>query len=206
MDKNLYIISGCNGVGKTTASFSILPSLLNCKEFVNADEIAKGISPFNPESAAIEAGRIMIDRISELIKKGNTFAFETTLATKSFKEKIIKAKSLNYNVILVYFWLENVNLAIERVKLRVSEGGHNIPEDVIVRRYYRGINNLFDIYLDIVDEYILVDNTENKIEVIVERRQNKDLTIFNHNKFDKIKEQYGKGNWNKFKLNFSWRT
>lgn len=194
MDKNLYIISGCNGVGKTTASFSILPSLLNCKEFVNADEIAKGISPFNPESAAIEAGRIMIDRISELIKKGNTFAFETTLATKSFKEKIIKAKSLNYNVILVYFWLENVNLAIERVKLRVSEGGHNIPEDVIVRRYYRGINNLFDIYLDIVDEYILVDNTENKIEVIVERRQNKDLTIFNHNKFDKIKEQYGKGN------------
>lgn len=194
MDKNLYIISGCNGVGKTTASFSILPSLLNCKEFVNADEIAKGISPFNPESAAIEAGRIMIDRISELIKKGNTFAFETTLATKSFKEKIIKAKSLNYNVILVYFWLENVNLAIERVKLRVSEGGHNIPEDVIVRRYYRGINNLFGIYLDIVDEYFLVDNTHNKIELIVERYKNENIKIYNQIKFDKIKEQYGEGN------------
>lgn len=89
MDKNLYIISGCNGAGKTTASFTILPEILNCKEFVNADEIAKGLSPFQPENVGFEAGRIMLNRINELLEKEITFAFETTLATKSYKSKII---------------------------------------------------------------------------------------------------------------------
>ena len=87
-DKNLYIIAGCNGAGKTTASFSILPKILDCKEFVNADEIAKGISPFQPEKVAFEAGRIMLSRIDELFKNQESFAFETTLATKSYKQKI----------------------------------------------------------------------------------------------------------------------
>lgn len=191
MDKNLYIISGCNGAGKTTASFSILPELLKCKEFVNADEIAKGISPFNPESVSIEAGRIMLERINDLIKKGDTFAFETTLASKSFKDKVIKAKSLNYNVILLYFWLKDTSLAKERVKLRVKNGGHNIPEEVIERRYYRGINNLFNIYLKLVDELMIIDNSENEIELIAERYYNENLVVYNQTKFDLIKEYYG---------------
>lgn len=191
MNKNLYIISGCNGAGKTTASFSILPELLKCKEFVNADEIAKGISPFNPESVSIEAGRIMLERINDLICKGETFAFETTLASKTFKDKVIKAKSLNYNVILLYFWLKDTSLAKERVKLRVKNGGHNIPEDVIERRYYRGIKNLFNIYFDIVDELMIVDNTEYEIELIAERYYNENIIIYNQTKVDLIKEYNG---------------
>ncbi|WP_233509521.1 zeta toxin family protein [Pedobacter chinensis] len=135
---NLYIISGCNGAGKTTASFTVLPEMLNCREFVNADEIARGISPFKPESVAIQAGKIMLNRIDELLIQKVDFAIETTLTTKSYLNTIAKARLLGYQVTLLFFWLSDVELAIERVKTRVSEGGHHIPEDVIRRRYVRG--------------------------------------------------------------------
>lgn len=135
MEKNLYIISGCNGAGKTTASFTILPEILDCKEFVNADEIAKGLSPFQPEKVSFEAGRIMLHRIKELMEEGENFAFETTLSTRSYKNKIIEAKQKGYAVTLLFFWLQTVDLAKERVKIRVAEGGHNIETEVIERRY-----------------------------------------------------------------------
>jgi predicted ABC-type ATPase len=151
-EKNLYIIAGSNGAGKTTASFTVLPEILECKEFVNADEIAKGLSPFQPEKVAFEAGRIMLNRIDELIKKEENFAFETTLSTKTYKQKIQFAKQNGYNTTLLFFWLQNTELAKERVKIRVNEGGHNIPKDVIERRYINGIKNLFDIYLELVDQ------------------------------------------------------
>ena len=125
-EKNVYIIAGCNGAGKTTASFTILPEIIHCKEFVNADEIARGLSPFQSEKVAIEAGRIMLNRIDELFSSNESFAFETTLSTKSYKNKIIEAKRNNYTATLLFFWLKNVELAKERVKIRVSEGGHNI--------------------------------------------------------------------------------
>lgn len=150
-DKKLYIIAGCNGAGKTTASFTILPEILDCKEFVNADEIAKGLSPFQPENVSFEAGRIMLNRINELFTENKNFAFETTLATKSYKSKIIDAKAKGYRVTLLFFWLQTIELAKERVKTRVLEGGHNIKSDVIERRYLKGIKNLFDIYMPIVD-------------------------------------------------------
>ena len=155
---NIYIIAGCNGAGKTTASFTILPEILDCKEFVNADEIAKGLSPFQPEKVSFESGRIMLRRINELLESNENFAFETTLATKSYKSKIVEAKSKNYNVTLLFFWLQNVDLAIERVKTRVLEGGHNIELEVIKRRYKNGIKNLFDIYFLIVDEEMIFEN------------------------------------------------
>ncbi len=126
MNKNLYIIAGCNGAGKTTASFTILPEILACKEFVNADEIAKGLSPFQPEKVQIESGRIMLSRINELLDTDENFAFETTLASKSYRTKIQKAQQKGFNVILLYFWLQNIDLAIERVRTRVLEGGHNV--------------------------------------------------------------------------------
>ena len=144
-EQNLYIIAGCNGAGKTTASFTILPEILDCKEFVNADEIAKGLSPFQPEKVAFESGRIMLNRIDELFLQNENFAFETTLATKTYKQKLLKATNQGYNTTLLFFWLKNPELAIERVKIRVSEGGHHIPEDVIIRRYHNGIINLFKI-------------------------------------------------------------
>ena len=190
MKKNLYIIAGCNGAGKTTASFTILPEILNCKEFVNADEIAKGLSPFQPEKVSFEAGRIMIKRINELLESNENFAFETTLATKSYKSKVISAQNKNYNVTLLFFWLQNVDLAIERVKTRVIEGGHNIEIEVIKRRYKNGIKNLFEIYLLLVNEVMIFDNSGGKPELIAEKTSDSEINILNELKFNKLKKQY----------------
>lgn len=157
---NLYIIAGCNGAGKTTASFTMLPEILNCKEFVNADEIAKGLSPFQPDKVTFEAGRIMLHRIRELLAGGNDFAFETTLSTRSYVSLIKEAKKLDYKVTLVFFWLDSPLTAKERVKHRVLLGGHDIPEDVIERRYKRGIENLKKLYISQVDYWLVFDNTK----------------------------------------------
>lgn len=183
-DKNLYIIAGCNGAGKTTASFTILPQILDCKEFVNADEIAKGLSPFQPEKVSFEAGRIMLNRIDELISAKENFAFETTLSTRSYKNTIKEAREKGYRITLLFFWLQNVDLAIERVKTRVSEGGHNIQPDVIKRRYKRGIENLFNIYLPIVDGALIFDNSEGQHEHIAEKQFEGLLKVVNQEKFN----------------------
>lgn len=186
-EKNLYIIAGCNGAGKTTASFTILPEILDCKEFVNADEIAKGLSPFQPEKAAFEAGRIMLHRINELLQQNENFAFETTLSTRSYKNKVFEAKNKNYNVTLLFFWLKNSELAKERVKTRVQEGGHNIPSDVIERRYIKGIKNLFEIYIPITDQVLIFDNSEGKHKLIAEKSNSDDLNILDEQKFNELK-------------------
>lgn len=189
----LYIIAGCNGAGKTTASFTILPEVLGCKEFINADEIAKGLSPFQPESVAVQAGRIMLARMDELLQKGETFAFETTLATKSYKQKIEWAQANGYEVTLLFFWLDSPNIAKERVAQRVAEGGHNIPLETIERRYYNGIANLFTIYIDIVDICYIFDNSEGRKELIAQKERHKDIVIYNNDKFNLIKNNDEKG-------------
>ncbi|QBO57430.1 zeta toxin family protein [Chryseobacterium salivictor] len=191
-EKNLYIIAGCNGAGKTTASFTILPEILDCKEFVNADEIAKGLSPFQPEKVAFEAGRIMLKRIDELFNNEENFAFETTLATRTYKQKILKAKQQGYNTILLFFWLKNPDLAKERVKLRVKEGGHNIPPEVIERRYLNGIKNLFDIYLSIVDQVLIFDNSEGSHHLIAEKYGDENVFIVHQEKFNTLKKYHDK--------------
>ncbi len=188
--KSLYVIAGCNGAGKTTASFTILPEILDCREFVNADEIARGLSPFQPEKVAIEAGRIMLHRIDELMREGNNFAFETTLSTISHKERIKSAKTYGYNVTLLFFWLRNMELAKERVKTRVLEGGHNVEESIIERRYIRGIVNLFEIFIPLSDEVMIFDNSEGLPVLIAEKSQNEPLTIMDLHLFSKLKEQY----------------
>lgn len=184
--KNLYIIAGCNGAGKTTASFNILPDALNCSEFVNADEIARGISPFNPDNVALESGRLMLQRIHELMDKGIDFAFETTLSTRSYVNKVKTAQSLGYHVTLLFYWLESPKLAIKRVELRVKEGGHNIPLEVINRRYLKGINNLFNLYLPIVDYSMVFDNSTTTPELILETEQGKE-TIHDLNRYNNLK-------------------
>ncbi len=189
-DKKLYIIAGCNGAGKTTASFTILPEILDCKEFVNADEIAKGLSPFQPEKVSFEAGRIMLNRINELLSENENFAFETTLSTKSYKSKINQAKQNGYRVILLFFWLQNIELAKERVRIRVSEGGHNIEPEVIERRYIRGIQNLFTIYLPIVDGAFIFDNSEAQHELIADKQIDNSINIVNLDKFNLLKNYY----------------
>ena len=194
MSKQLYIIAGCNGAGKTTASFTILPEVLNCKEFINADEIAKGLSPFQPESVAMQAGRIMLARMDELLQKGETFAFETTLATKSYKQKIEWAQANGYEVTLLFFWLRNVTMAKERVAQRVAEGGHSIPSQTIERRYHNGIGNLFAIYMDMVDICYIFDNSEGRKELIAQKERHKDIVIYNNDKFNLIKNNDERGN------------
>lgn len=171
-DKNLYIIAGCNGAGKTTASFTILPEVLDCREFVNADEIARGLSPFQPEKVAFEAGRIMLHRVEELLRRGETFALETTLATKIYQQKIRAAQQQGYSVTLLYFWLSSPELAQERVKTRVREGGHSIPPDVIERRYWQGINRLFDSYLPLVDRALIFNNSSGTPILLAEKSAN----------------------------------
>jgi len=166
--RQLYIISGCNGAGKTTASYTVLPEILLCKEFVNADEIAKGLSPFNPESMAIEAGRLMLKRIDELLATRTSFSIETTLATRSYTRLITRAQSAGYKVSLIYFWLNSPELAVNRVLQRVNEGGHNVPIDTIYRRYQAGINNLFRIYAPRVDYWLLADNSVSPRVIVAE--------------------------------------
>lgn len=190
MERNLYVIAGCNGAGKTTASYTILPEILDCREFVNADEIAKGLSPFQPEKVAIESGRIMLQRIKELLEDGKDFAFETTLATRSYSNTVKKAKELKYNVVLLFFWLQKVDLAIERVKSRVVEGGHDIPDEIIRRRYVRGVKNLFDIYLPLVDVVYIFDNSEGRHELIAEKIDGNKLTLHNKIKFSLLKSYH----------------
>ena len=160
MSNNLYIISGCNGAGKTTASYTILPEILDCREFVNADEIARGLSPFNPEGMAIEAGRLMLKRIEELLCRNETFSIETTLATRSYLNLVQRAQAKGYTVILLFFWLNSPELALQRVAERVSKGGHNIPEPIVRRRYVAGINNLFQLFMNEVDYWTIYDNSE----------------------------------------------
>ncbi len=184
---NIYIIAGCNGAGKTTASFTVLPEMLGCKEFVNADEIAKGLSPFQPETVSFHAGRIMLERIIELIDLDVDFAFETTLTTISYKNTIELARKKGYKITLLFFWLNDVKLAIERVATRVSEGGHNIPEDVIIRRYFKGLTNLTNIFIQICDYWIVIDNSNNPYKFIAEGAINIPGNIYENDIWNEIK-------------------
>lgn len=178
----LYIIAGCNGAGKTTASMSILQEVLDCREFVNADEIAKGLSPFKPEEVAIEAGKLMLQRIDTLLSRHVSFAIETTLATRSYKNLVERAKASGYQVILLFFWLSSPEMAEMRVAQRVASGGHNIPKDVIHRRYWAGLRNLFEIFVPIVDLWSLYDNNTETQPIV------KNSIVVDNNKLNSIAE------------------
>lgn len=186
MKKTLYMISGCNGAGKTSASVTILPEILKCTEFVNADAIAKGLSPFNQESVAVEAGRLMLQRIDYLLNQDGSFAIETTLATRSYAHLVHRAHSANFAVRLLFFWLPSPEYAAARVAQRVKEGGHDIPREVIFRRYHAGINNLFNIYMPIVDSWTIIDNSVNPRVTIAEKDET-GMMVYEEAIFNKIK-------------------
>lgn len=187
---NLYIIAGCNGAGKTTASFTVLPEMLDCHEFVNADEIARGLSPFHPEGVAIQAGRLMIDRVIYLLKEGETFAFETTLSTRSYVNLIKKAQKRGYFVTLLFFSLSTPEQAVQRVAKRVSQGGHNIPTDVVYRRFESGLSNLFNLYMPIVDYWALYDNSNIPTQHIASGELGKEPVILEAEKFNALQTKY----------------
>jgi predicted ABC-type ATPase len=180
----MYIIAGPNGAGKTTASNTLLPDFFGINQFVNADEIAKGLSPFAPETVAIESARIMLARINTLINQGESFGFETTLTTLAYKNYINKAKENGYTVKLLFLWLNSAEIAKERVKKRVSEGGHNIPPDVIERRYKKGINNL-SLFLNLADDWLLFDNSSGDYSIIA-KKEGVEQKIFNLAVWEKL--------------------
>ncbi len=186
MAKNLYIISGCNGAGKTTASYTVLPEILGCKEFVNADEIARGLSPFNPESVAIEAGKLMLQRIKDLLARDESFSIETTLATRSYVNLVRKAQDRGYSVSLLYFWLDSPELAMRRVAERVSKGGHDIPKQTIRRRYVAGIKNLFLLFMPVVNFWAIYDNSGIDRVKIATGRLGEEMNVSNHELLNKI--------------------
>jgi predicted ABC-type ATPase len=158
--KKILIIAGPNGAGKTTFALEFLPNEAACPEFINADLIAAGISPFRPENVAVTAGRLMLQRINELADSGKSFAFETTLSSRSFLRMIPTWKAKGYNVELCFLKLPNVEYAIHRVAQRVSFGGHNIPVETIHRRFARGWDYFKNDYIGIVDKWVIYDASE----------------------------------------------
>lgn len=167
-EKKILIIAGPNGAGKTTFAQEFLPNEANCPVFVNADLIAVGLSPFQPEAAAIRAGRIMLEQIHEYSRRRVSFAFETTLSGRSYARLIPQWQTAGYRVKLIFLRLPTLEMAIERVQLRVREGGHNVPKEVIKRRFTAGWRNFAAIYRDIVDEWVVYDNSGDEPVLIAE--------------------------------------
>ena len=164
-----YIIAGPNRAGKTTFAEKFLPVEAECLNFINADLIAKGIAPFNPERVALEAGKLFLKRMNSIVSNRESFAFETTLSGLNYIESIKNWKEIGYEVILYFLSLPNEEMAIKRVQLRVAQGGHNVPVDVIKRRFHRGWKNFQKHYKDLVDAWVIFDNSGNVPLVLEEK-------------------------------------
>ncbi len=156
---NLYIIAGPNGSGKTTFARKFLPDYAKCLEFVNVDLIAGGLSPFEPERAALRAGRIMLEQIHSLSERRLDFGFETTLSGKTYVRLLLEMKKQGYLIHLFFLWIHSVELALKRINLRVLNGGHSIPEDVVRRRYVRSLINFFKYYESLAESWTIFDNS-----------------------------------------------
>ncbi len=156
---NLYMVAGPNGAGKSTFARLFLPEYADCREFVNADLIAAGLSPFNPESLAIQAGKLMLERIEALAEARVDFGFETTLAGKSWVPVLQRLRERGYRLHIFFLWIPTPDLALTRIEERVRAGGHSVPEEVVRRRFRRGLRNFFKIYAPMVDAWLVLDNS-----------------------------------------------
>jgi predicted ABC-type ATPase len=166
MQKKCYIIAGPNGAGKTTFANDFLPIEVECLNFINADLIAAGLSPFQPEKMGVEAGRIMLQKINDCVQKNESFAFETTFSGKLYEKKIKTWKSMGYEIIIYYLKLPSVDIAIERVKMRVKKGGHSVPEKDISRRFERSWINFQGLYQPLADSWTVFDSSGEEPVVI----------------------------------------
>ncbi len=188
---NLIVIAGPNGAGKSTTAPSLLKGTLKVNEFVNADLIAQGLSGFQPEGAVFHAGRVMLERIHYLAKKRVDFAFETTLASRTFAPWITDLRKTGYAFHLVFLWLPNEDFAVARVAERVRMGGHNVPEETIQRRYHAGLRNFFRLYNHLADSWFLYDNSGLEPCLIAYGEQAQELLVNNTVVWHNIKEKYG---------------
>jgi len=183
MKKNVYIIAGPNGSGKTTFARSFLPEYVNCPNFVNADLIAQGLAPFEPRSAAIKAGRLVLQQIHEFSERGIDFAFETTLSGTSYVRTLTELKKKGYAIHLFFLFIPSPELAIQRIKDRVREGGHNVPAEDVRRRFFRGINNFFKIYESLFDSWMMFDNSNEK-PVLIAKLKNGHKEVVDYELFN----------------------
>ncbi len=182
MTSKLYILAGPNGAGKTTFAKEFLPNYVECLDFVNADFIAGGLSPFLPERAAIRAGRLMIEQIRMFAGQNRDFGFETTLSGKSYVRLLKDLKSRGYRMHLFFLWIRNIDISLERIANRVKRGGHNVPEKIVRRRFNRCLANLFQIYRPLLDSWTIFDNSTT-IPSVVAFEKAGDLTVIDSETF-----------------------
>jgi predicted ABC-type ATPase len=185
---NVYVVAGPNGAGKSTFARLYLPDYADCKEFVNADLIAAGLSPFNPESLAIQAGRLMLERIEALAEARVDFGFETTLAGRGYTSLFRRLKDTGYRVHLFFLWLPSLEMALARVHERVLAGGHSVPDDVVRRRFSRGLSNLFRLYAPLLDSWLILD-TADWSPRIVSLCLDTDRFVLDPETFDRIEQE-----------------
>lgn len=165
----VYVIAGPNGAGKTTFAVDFLPKLAGCRNFVNADLIAHGLSPLDVDAVAIDAGRIFLQQIQAQVLAKRSFAFETTLAGRAYVNLVKNMRLGGYHVRLYYLWIPSVELTIKRIAERVKRGGHNIPTKIAKRRYGKGIRNLFRYYLPLSDYAAIFDNSSASPALVCEK-------------------------------------
>lgn len=187
---HVIIISGPNGAGKTTAAPALLQQALHVDHFVNADTIAAGLSAYAPEKAAIPAGKAMLRRLDELAENGEDFAFETTLASRSFAPWITELKTKGYHFHLTFILLDDADLAVARVAERVKLGGHFVPEETIRRRYKAGLHNFFNLYKSIADSWKMYDNTNINNFALIASKVSNNVIINNEPVWNKLIEAY----------------
>ena len=187
----VIVIAGPNGAGKSTTAPWLLRDALQVSEFVNADAIAGGLSAFRPDSVAIPAGRAMLERMQNLADAQTNFAFETTLASRSFAPWLARLKRRGYHVHVLFLWLESADLAVDRVSARVRVGGHAVPEDTVRRRYDRGLRNFFRLYLPLVDSWQMFDNSRaGRPRLVASGREDHVQEVANAALWRKISEVY----------------
>ena len=184
----VYVIAGPNGAGKTTFASEFLPDFVQCREFLNADLIAAGLSPFAPESQNVRAGRLLLERIGELASERADFGFETTLSGRTYAKLLGDMRASGYRVVLFFLWLPNAAMAVARVANRVKQGGHNVPPDDIRRRYAAGVRNLFRLYRPILDGWWLFDASQLPPKLIASEERKK-LTVKQKRLFGRIERQ-----------------
>jgi len=187
----VVVIAGPNGAGKSTTAPAILRDALKVHEFVNADTIAAGLSAFSPESVALAAGRILLDRVHELAREGRDFAFETTLASRTFAPWLRGLQANGYKFHLVYLCLPTVELAVARVAERVRRGGHAVSEDVVRRRYDRSLDNFFNLYSQFASSWVMMDNSIRRRPRTIAKRSIGQVTrVFNADQWSAFRAQY----------------
>jgi len=185
-NKNVYIIAGPNGSGKTTFAKEFLPDYAKCQNFINADLIAQGLSPFSPQQVAIKAGKLVLSQIHEFAEKDADFAFESTLAGKSYVNLFKELKAKGCRLHLFFLWIPDTNLAIARIKDRVAEGGHHVPHQDVKRRFTRSICNFFKLYQPLLDSWMLFDNA-GSVPKLIAKTKNGHIIVSNQELFEKIK-------------------